>query len=170
MLVHGRPDAPVVRSVLDLQHVESMPEGTVSLALAAFVESPNDSVLNDENGARAGAPSCEGEGLDLLCCAQGARGERVERQLSWLERRVEERGMAVVLGVNPTAIAQSTICDLSESESDREAGALLPLAIGDTLLNSQGGWSTALLFHSSPYQKSSAWVRCPGFLVWSCPF
>lgn len=156
---------PEVRGFLDEHHLDAIPDGTVGLAIAAFVESPRDSSWPDtataaQEALLAGTCLNHLHDDDLLCCVHDARGASLARQLAWLARRQSDDWpggpAAVVLGVNPTAIGASTWCDTHGHDGSR-----LPEAILDHLDATGDATSLAVFIHSQPYTEASAWVRCP---------
>ncbi|MBN2797921.1 MAG: hypothetical protein JXX28_02125 [Deltaproteobacteria bacterium] len=171
VLVFDRPDGVEVEGWLDGAHLAAMPPGTVGLAMAAFAETPRDPHYYDEQDAfteAAISQTCRGfEGAALLCCVQGERGDLLARQLDWLDQRLQPSWpggpAAVVLGINPTAIAQSRWCAEQELPRLRDQGAALPLAAGSRLLAwEEAGTGTAALFiHSQPWDANTWWLRCP---------
>ena len=105
------------------------------------------------------------EEKDLVCCIQQARGDLVERQLNWLSRRLDpdvpNGPIAIQLGINPSALGQSTTCGLAGQPDERSHA--LPNSIGNWLEEHQdsGAISLSLFVHSSPNSAKSSWVLCP---------
>lgn len=174
-------DPPVVRGVIDQLHLDAIAPGTVGLALAAFVESPKDPEIADPAAASldleavGGCPTTAPEGLEReheVCCAQAARGERLDHQLQWLDDRMRgDDPIAVVLGVSPTAIATSRRCAAVADPAVAAFAEPVPAAIERWLGRWQprGVASAAVFIHSSPFDPSSWWVGCPALWPQNAP-
>ncbi len=174
-------DPPVVRGVIDQRHLDAIAPGTVGLALAAFVESPKDPEIADAAAASltlaavGGCPTSAPDGFEQeheVCCAQAARGERLDAQLAWLDDRMRgEQPIAVVLGVSPTAIAVSRRCAAVPESAVAAFGEPVPAAIERWLGRWQprGVASAAVFIHSGPFDPSSWWVGCPDLWPTSAP-
>lgn len=172
----GDDGLPHTRGYVDRLHVEAIPDGTIGLALAPFLESPHDPEINDVASALAdledvgGCPTTAPPGFEdehTVCCSQQQRAVRAAEQLAWLDRRMSADWpggpMTVVLGINPSVIAQSHLCNQVEDPDVAALGDALPTEVGAWLLDAEarGVASAAVLGHSIPYQRDAWWVLCP---------
>jgi hypothetical protein len=173
-LVLGTDAGPVTRGMVDRADLDAIPEGTVGLAWAAFVESPRDPDLtsvrtaSEQLALAGGCPFASPPGLEReadFCCAQWRRAERLEAQLDWLDARLSPASAggpsAVMLGVNPSVLAQSRLCRLHPALADW--GDALPTTLATRLADWQarGVGAAAVLGHSDPKDPDAWWVRCP---------
>lgn len=165
-------DPPTVRGVIDDAHLAAIPDGAVHIALAAFIESPKDPDLLDpqaaitELSAIGGCPTAPPPGEEskyLVCCAQGERGRLAAEQLAWLDAKLRgDHPLAVVLGVNPSSLHVSELCDATDDPTMSALGDRLPTVVADRLSawEGRGVGSAAVFLHSSPYEPTSWWVGC----------
>lgn len=156
-----------LQSFLDTHHRQAIASNPVKLALAAFVESPRDDLLNhaDRAGELASAlGACEGlEEEALVCCLHDRRASHLNAQLTWMDQHLNgEFGepAAALLGLNPTALAQSIACDAA---GYTEWAEHLPQVIANwaTTWEERGVGSLALLLHTPPFTKAAGYVQCP---------
>jgi hypothetical protein len=154
-------------SYLDQNHRTSLTGNPLTLAIAAFVESPRDHFLNQEDKAASLALTLDGACDDLsaealVCCVHHNRALHLEAQLSWFDQHlsgVTTSPAAVLLGVNPSAIAQSIAC---EAAGYPEWAQTLPQVTAHWAneWESTGVGSLALLLHTPPFVESAGYVQC----------
>jgi hypothetical protein len=175
VLVTRGPDGPHATGWLDRAHLEALPAGSVGVAMVPFVESPRDTDLRDVAGAlgqvgEVGGCATEApEGFEeehALCCAQQIRGEQAARQLDWLGDRLDPTWpggpAAVVLGVNPTAIVASRLCERVPDPTISAMGTGLPTVVASWLQEHEDRVTAAVFLHSAAYDADSFWTTCPG--------
>jgi hypothetical protein len=156
-----------LQSFLDREHRQSIALNPVKLAFAAFVESPRDALLNHTEHAEELATTlgaCEGlEEQALVCCIHDQRASHLDDQLAWLDQHLNgelKEPAATLLGVNPTALAQSIACDAAGYP---EWAAHLPQVLTDwaRTWEDRGVGALALLLHTPPFTEAAGYVSCP---------
>jgi hypothetical protein len=158
----------VLQSFLDQAHRQAIASNPLKLALAAFIESPRDDLLNQPEQAAELALELSGacDGLEeeaLVCCVHDQRAEHLDAQLAWLDQHLNgdaQEPAAVLLGLNPTAIAQSIAC---EAAGYPEWAASLPQVTANwaNRWEDSGVGSLALLLHTPPFTEAAGYVQCP---------
>jgi hypothetical protein len=169
----GNDGVPRVSGLLDHRHLDAIAPGSVGLAAAVFVETPRDPDLFDdgaatrEMGVVGGCPISPVPGLTsetTLCCAQELRGQAIDRELGWLDQRLDgDDPLAVVLSVNPSAIHASALCAAVDDPVVSELGDTLPDAVSrwTTAWEARGVGTAAVFGHSGFASADAGWVTCP---------
>lgn len=175
VVVTGRDGQVAARGLLDRRHVDAIAPGTIGLALAAFAETPTDPDLIAPSGAIAQVDAygpCPTEaptGLQnehAVCCAHHLRGEQADVQLDWLDARLQPDWpggpAAVVLGVNPTSLHLSRLCNAWSDPAISSLGDTLPEALGRWLLDweARGVGAAAVFGHTAAWSEDAWWVEC----------
>ena len=108
-----------LQSYIDESHYKANADTPISIALAAFIESPRDDLLNESDKASSkaellGEACADLDDEALVCCVQHYRGLHLNDQLAALDGYIngeKTEPAAVLLGINPSTIAQSIACD-----------------------------------------------------------
>ncbi len=180
----------VVRGALDLDHLAAQQEGTVHMAVAAFLEYPRDQQLDDATqltleldtepaacadieAVTAGWPPLDRE-MYLACCVNRARADHVAEGLDYLEQAILPRTGAggdpsILMAINSTVLLQASHCIHAGLELGHDELIELGLPLlevvgeGTAALADQGDILPVLLIHTAAGDEDQVPYTCPEY-------